>query len=187
VKVHYFTSKLKYNALSDPSRLSRQEIYQRALDASGPVLQTTYGTFRSDARWMTKLPLEFDEEQGFYKMVRVRKIEEKGSDVNMAIRLVADAFEGKCDVSVVLTNDSDQVGPMNLLRRELSHPFGIIYPVPNSRTSKALTKTNPAFSKFITGELLLQSQFPDTLQDAFGKFHRPKKWGNSEGPIAGAF
>jgi hypothetical protein len=186
-KVHYFTSKLKYNAQSDPSRLTRQEIYFRALNTQAPLLQTTLGSFRSDDRWMIRLPLEMDKDAGFYKMVRVRKVEEKGSDVNMAVRMVADAFEGLSDISVVLTNDSDQIGPLNLIKEELGHPFGLIYPVPSSRRSKALQKTNPVFSRFVTEELILKSQFPDVIKDDQGFFHKPERWRNSEGPITGAF
>lgn len=186
-RVHYFTSKLKYNAQSDPSRLTRQEIYFRALRTLSPELAITLGTFRSDDRWMIKLPLELDQDAGFYKMVRVRKVEEKGSDVNMAIRMIADALQGKCDVSVALTNDSDQVGPLTLLKQEFSQPFGLIYPVPSSRTSKSLEKTGPVFSRFINRDLIMESQFPEELVDEKGKFHRPTKWRNSEGPIAGAF
>ena len=125
---------------------------------------------------MAKLPLEINPESGFYQMVKVRKIEEKGSDVNLAIRMVADAFEKSCDISIVLTNDSDQSGPLAMLKNELLHDTGIIFPVPDNRSSKSLTKTNPNIQRFITEELLLNSQLPEKLKDSIGTIVRPKEW-----------
>jgi hypothetical protein len=175
-KIHLFTSHIKPGAFSDPRRVSRQQIYFRALATQSPLLTITLGKFRADARWMAKLPLEINPESGFYQMVKVRKIEEKGSDVNLAIRMVADAFEKSCDISIVLTNDSDQSGPLAMLKNELLHDTGIIFPVPDNRSSKSLTKTNPSIQRFITEELLLNSQLPEKLKDSIGTIVRPKEW-----------
>ena len=40
----------------------------------------------------------------------VRKIEETGSDVNLATLLLEEGFEGLYDVAVVISNDSDLCG-----------------------------------------------------------------------------
>jgi hypothetical protein len=175
-KIHLFTSHIKPGAFSDPRRVSRQQIYFRALATQSPLLAITLGKFRADTRWMAKLPLEINPDSGFYQMVKVRKIEEKGSDVNLAIRMVADAFEKNCDISIVLTNDSDQAGPLKLLKEELNHKTGIIFPVPTSRSSKSLTKTNPDIQRLITEEFLLNSQLPEKLGDSIGVIVRPKEW-----------
>ena len=50
-------------------------------------------------------------------MVRVVKTEEKGSDVNLACHLVADAFEKKCDAAFVISNDSDLLEPIRIARQ----------------------------------------------------------------------
>jgi hypothetical protein len=39
------------------------------------------------------------------------KVEEKGSDVNLASHLLLDAFQNSFDVGAVLSNDSDLVEP----------------------------------------------------------------------------
>jgi hypothetical protein len=90
--------------------------------------------------------------------------------------MVADAFEKNCDISIVLTNDSDQSGPLMLLKEELNHKTRIIFPVPNSRSSKSLTKTNPNIQRFITEDFLLNSQLPEMLRDSVGVIVRPKEW-----------
>jgi hypothetical protein len=50
-------------------------------------------------------------------LVKVVKIEEKGSDVNLATRLLIDAFDRAFDAAVVITNDSDLAEPIRQVRR----------------------------------------------------------------------
>lgn len=45
---------------------------------------------------------------------RVWKNEEKGSDVNLAIHLLNDAWNNRFDVAVVVSNDSDLAEAMRL-------------------------------------------------------------------------
>ena len=49
----------------------------------------------------------------------VWKTEEKGSDVNLGVHLVRDAFKGAFDIAVVLTNDTDLVEPIRIVTQEL--------------------------------------------------------------------
>jgi hypothetical protein len=52
-------------------------------------------------------------------VVEVLKTEEKGSDVNIAAHLVNDAHKGRFEAAVLITNDSDLLTPMQIVRREL--------------------------------------------------------------------
>src|SRR5215831_3668847 len=49
-------------------------------------------------------------------LVKVEKAEEKGSDVNLATHLVRDAFLNEFDVAVVITNDTDLIEPIKVVR-----------------------------------------------------------------------
>lgn len=95
---------------------------------------------------MAKHPVEIGLVSGQYVTAEVRKIEEKCSDVNLAVRLVADAFEGRADSYVMLSNDSDQVGPLRIMKDEVGVSTGIVLPMESARGSKALTATGPASS-----------------------------------------
>ncbi|HTR76959.1 MAG TPA: hypothetical protein VMH39_02575 [Gemmatimonadaceae bacterium] len=44
------------------------------------------------------------------------KTEEKGSDVNLATHPPVDAYEGRADVAVLFTNDSDLAEPVRVVR-----------------------------------------------------------------------
>jgi len=46
-------------------------------------------------------------------------MEEKGSDVNLACHLVNDAWAGRFDAAVVISNDTDLVEPIRIVTQEL--------------------------------------------------------------------
>jgi hypothetical protein len=58
----------------------------------------------------------------------VWKTEEKGSDVNLGVHLVRDAFKGHFDLAAVFTNDTDLVEPVRIVTQELNGtPFATIF------------------------------------------------------------
>ena len=54
----------------------------------------------------------------------VLKMEEKGSDVNIATYMLIDVFRNDCDQVVVITNDSDLAEPVRIINKELKIPVG---------------------------------------------------------------
>lgn len=51
--------------------------------------------------------------------VQIHAMEEKGSDVNIACHLVNDAWAGRFDAAVVISNDTDLVEPIRIVTQEL--------------------------------------------------------------------
>lgn len=105
--------------------------------------------------------------------VTVDKTEEKGSDVNLASHLLLDAFTGKFDLAVLITNDSDLAEPVRIVKEVVNLPVGIINP--HQRHSVTL-KLYATFMKRIRATHLRQSQFPHAMNDATGSFHKPSTW-----------
>jgi hypothetical protein len=103
----------------------------------------------------------------------VMKTEEKGSDVNLATHLLHDAHMGRFDVAVVVSNDSDLLEPIKIVRNVLGKQVGILNPHP--RPSRALLP-HIDFIKQIRGGALGASQFPATMRDAHGTFTKPPTW-----------
>jgi hypothetical protein len=95
------------------------------------------------------------------RYVRVIKTEEKGSDVNLATHLLHDAHMGRFDVAVVISNDSDLLEPIKIVRQELGKIVGILNPHPNP--SRALLP-HIDFIKQIRAGVLKAAQFPNTLR-----------------------
>ena len=107
------------------------------------------------------------------QFVQVIKTEEKGSDVNLAAHLLHDAHTGKFDIGVVISNDSDLLEPIKLVREHLKKPVGVLNP--HKHPSRAILP-HIDFIKQIRAGALKAAQFPDTLTDMHGTFTKPSSW-----------
>ena len=65
---------------------------------------------------------------GQSKYVQVIKTEEKGSDVNIAAHMINDGYQGRYEVATLISNDSDLVEPVRIVRNELKLAVGILNP-----------------------------------------------------------
>jgi hypothetical protein len=73
------------------------------------------------------MPLAYPQ-QNCPDPVYVVKTGEKGSDVNLATYLLADAFQQDCEVAIVVSNDSDLVEPIKIARRKTGIDVGVLNP-----------------------------------------------------------
>ena len=162
-RIRYFTALVTPRA-TDPQQRTRQEIYLRALRTI-PNLTIDLGHFLA-----SKVRMMRTDNSG---LVEVHKSEEKGSDVNLASRLLIDCYRSKCDVAVILSNDSDLVFPVEHVKRHLGKTIGIINP--HQRPSRELLAV-ANFFKSIRPAVLPSCQFPTKLTDGLGEFHKPPTW-----------
>lgn len=193
-KVKYFTALVKPHR-DDPGARTRQEAYLRALRTLGSDLEIHEGHFlrkqtsamalawgKKDNRWRRLLLAAAlgDRrvlERGPVK-VKVSKADEKGSDVNLASHLIADAYEEKFDVAAVLSNDGDLEYPLRFVREQLGKPV-ILFNAARFRHERLAPRDVPGSSyKRIREGLLSASQFPSPMSDPEGEFHRPQGWEN---------
>ena len=107
------------------------------------------------------------------RYVRVIKTEEKGSDVNLATHLLNDGYKKDYEQAVLITNDSDLLEPIKIVRTELNLPVGLLNP--HSRPSRALLP-HVNFLKQIRSGVLAASQFPPRMTDSLGTIHKPSSW-----------
>lgn len=152
----------------DPDKPLRQQIYWRAL-ATLPQVQIIEGSFISKP---ARMPLVKNIGRNT-KFVEVMKTEEKGSDVNLAVHLVSDAYKKDFDIAVIISNDSDLLEAVKIVRYELKLSVGIINPCPTP--SWSLTP-HASFLKNVRNWVLKKSQFPDSLNDSVGTFTKPQGW-----------
>ena len=173
VAVRYYTARV--SGRFDPHAPARQQVYLDAL-ATVPEISVHMGNFLVAERWaelvhppQTLPPVNFAPP--FPDVVKVWKIEEKGSDVNLAAHLLSDAFRGKFDVAAVLTNDTDLVEPIRIARHELGLPVGLLSPV--GRPAASLSAV-ASFVRRIGPHHLNQAQFADPVPGT--NLHRPASW-----------
>jgi len=166
-EIKYFTA-LVSDRPQDPGQPERQQTYLRALRTL-PSVSIYYGHFLVHTVTMPLLTPK-GEPQRYAKVI---KTEEKGSDVNLATHLLHDAHRNRYDTAVVISNDSDLLAPINIVRAELSKQVGLLNP--HKRPSRVLL-AHSDFIKTIRTGVLQNSQFPIQLQDKHGTFSKPKGW-----------
>ena len=165
--IKYYTARVGARP-NDPDQPTRQQLYLRAL-ATLPLVEIHFGHYLSHA---VQMPLA-DPVPGGRRHVRVIKTEEKGSDVNLATHLVADAYEARYDAAVLVTNDSDLQEPARLVRERLGKVVGVLNP--HEHQAVALTRVATFVKRIRTG-VLAGSQLPTTLVDSVGTFTKPASW-----------
>lgn len=179
-KVLYFTARVRSFTPTDNAP-ERQDIYFRALRAMHPGLfEFHYGHFLTNNKWMRRAdnPKE---------LIEVINTEEKGSDVNLAVHYLNDAWQDNFDCGIIVSNDSDMAEALKLTKEKFPHKKrGVIFPIdmdkqrelPKSdrkRVSKQLKRyVNANMVRTIRESTLKQSQLPDKIPDS--NIYKPKDW-----------
>ena len=166
IAIRYFSAIVKADP-SDPSKISRQHTYLRALKTL-PDIDIQMGAFLQSVKSMPRYPITVPVER-----VDVLKTEEKGSDVNLATALLLDAFDDAMECAVLMTNDSDLAGPIRIVRSRFGKTVGLINP--QKRPSRLLSDISD-FTRQVRRGVLEASRFPDRLEDTEGSFHKPPAW-----------
>ena len=164
--IKYFSASVaaRPNDLGQPIR---QQTLFRAL-RTVPNLTIILGSFMSHR---VNLPLAFPTPGN--NLAAVIRTDEKGSDVNLATNLLVDAFDNAFECAVVISNDSDLLAPIHLVRRRFGKTLGILNP--QKRPCRMLM-VEATFYKKIRPAVLAASQFPPNLTDQHGSFYKPATW-----------
>ena len=107
--------------------------------------------------------------------VLVRDSEEKGSDVNLATRLLVDGFKGEYEQAVVVSNDADFASAMRYVRDDLGLRVTLVNPDPRNASPRALAEA-ATYVKRLWKSHLRRSQLPDVLTDEVGDITKPVGW-----------
>jgi hypothetical protein len=164
----YFTARVIPRP-SDPTQNVRQDAYFRAL-LTNPKLEIVFGHFLSHAVTMPVCDAA-GKTNGTY--AKVLKTEEKGSDVNLATHLLADAALSRYDQAIVISNDSDLLMPIRFCRTLFGKRIGILNP--HKKQSHVLAR-EADFVRPIRPGAISSSQFPPKLHDSVGDIHKPAAW-----------
>jgi len=167
-QIKYFTALVKPRP-SNRSKPVRQQIYLRALKTL-PNIEIVLGHYLSHP---VSMPLA-DSPGKKPQYVRVIKTEEKGSDVNLATHLLSDAYENNYDIAVIISNDSDLAAPIKIVANRLKKVVGVLNPHGRYPSQELMKHAN--FFKTVREGILSKCQFPHTLTDEHGTFHKPDIW-----------
>ncbi len=93
--------------------------------------------------------------------------------MRLATYLLCDAFDKKCGVAVIISNDTDLAEPIRIVRDRFGVKVGVLSPF--VKVSWPLRNV-ASFYRPIRRNLLKRCQFPTTLTDARGTITEPSTW-----------
>jgi hypothetical protein len=168
-RIHYFTAMVSETSWN-PGAPLRQETYIRALRTCSQLyvhLGKFQPVFRTGMLFATAQKTSTEP-------VTISTWEEKGSDVNLATRLLTDAMDGDFEQALVISNDSDLTEPIRAIKQRFSLPIIVVSPYP--RIANKLRRAASA-SMLLDKSLLATSQFRDSMKDKKGRLiSRPVIW-----------
>lgn len=113
--------------------------------------------------------------------VEVLRPEEKQTDVNIGLHMLADATDGLCEQQILFTNDSDCAPVLSMIRER--HPdmmLGVVAPVlengKSRRSSVELRKSSNWTRQTIDRVALEASQLPDSVKSSKRNIRKPEHW-----------
>ncbi|MBL4794900.1 MAG: NYN domain-containing protein [Pseudomonadales bacterium] len=179
-KVKYFTADTKAKFSSHGQKaVNSQVIYHQALQAKYPksfeILKGYYAAEKST-------PIRFKKPPDKNDRVCVWKLEEKQTDVLMALEIYRDAVHSLCEQIVVCTNDTDLVPAILLVKKDFPQiKIGIIIPRHEQSgrpANKALVNMADWKRTYITDAELELSQLPEVIPKPNGKgvYRKPTHW-----------
>lgn len=165
-RVNYFTARVKARA-GDPNGPRTQQLYLSALDTL-PQLTIHYGRFiaKTKHRPLVAPPHDY---------VHIKDTEEKGSDVNLAVHLLNDAWHDRYDVALVMSQDTDLIEPLKIVKEERSKVVGLIW-LDGKQPSRHMQNAS-SFVRHLSVADLSASQFPARIQRVDGSvIEKPINW-----------
>ncbi len=184
--VKFFTAPAlaRFSRHGDAS-MQAQNDYHRALEATYPGLfQKVLGSHVHE-RDGTALPA-YVEGQPFDKSrtVKVWRLVEKKTDVNLAMAMYRDTAKGRIDQAVLVSNDSDAEPVLQALAEDFpSLRIGIVMPLPapdDTRRGRPASVTLCRLAHwsrhYIRTDELAQAQLPDQVPTRKKPARRPAHW-----------
>ncbi len=167
-KIKYFTAKVSSTS-SDPDKSVRQQKYLEALEACIPCIEIHYGTFklrRSSGRLVRPVIPNV-------RVVEIEKYEEKGSDVNIAVQMINDAWADRFDCAALISNDSDLEEPLKIIKSQFPEKKIFLLSPDGSQISYSLKRYADKIWKIRRG-LLSVSQLPNPIPNT--TIRKPLDW-----------
>ena len=156
--VRYFTTSVR----NDPATARRQAIFIDALRARGGV-EIDFGLFLSKPVTCRKCNTQWTKD------------EEKRTDVNIAVRLLNDAYDDRFDMAMVISGDSDLVPAVESVRERFPRKRVIVASPPKRWSADLARSAHAAFT--VARAAIRSNRLPDPVITPEGVALRaPQGW-----------
>lgn len=171
LRIKYFTARVSARP-DNPDAPTRQDHYLQALRAHIPEIEIIEGRYLQKPVTM-RLVRKIPGYRPWY--VKVLKTEEKGSDVNLAVQLVNDAWHNRFDCAVVCSNDGDLADALRIVKRERHKTVVVTVPGdPALRPASVELRRWASKTMHIPAACLATSHLPDPIPNT--SIHKPSGW-----------
>lgn len=181
-KIKYFTADVKSKVSSHGQAAQQaQNNYNRALEQLYPGQIEIIKGYSLDYANLPKYQKPPDKTQ----RAEVWRLEEKQTDVNIALHMYRDVMRGDCDHVILVSNDTDLEPAFEAIRQddESSVKIGVIIPIKKHVAGKAQRPINQRLSQYadwtrhhILDDELFMSQLPGKIPTKKKAILKPDYW-----------
>lgn len=183
LKIKYFTAPIRAKvATRGQAAVLAQQAYHRALEMLYPqtieIVQGYYSLEKANL-------LEYVKPPDKSRRVSVWRLEEKETDVNIALEAYRDALKTDVSQQVFVSNDTDVAPVVKALKEDFPRKIklGVVFPIRDPRSSNGHRPGNKSLSAFadwtrryITDAELAESQLPDRIPTNKKPICKPGYW-----------
>ena len=169
LKIKYYTARISARP-SNPNSHLRQMVYLNAIKAHISEIEISYGYYLSNT-----VRMRLAKPTMFRKYEDVIKTEEKGSDVNLALHVLNDAWHDRYDCAVIVSNDSDLAEAVRLVKKQ--HRKHIVLLVPGDPVARPPAIQLKRFAHrtvSIPLTAIISSQLPNPIPGT--TIRKPPEW-----------
>ena len=152
-----------------------------------PAKSSRQGTFFNANRLINKERFEVVRGKYLEKKIicpscnyTIIRPEEKKTDVNISIRMIADCFQDKTDTLILVSGDSDLLPPIEFIQKNYPQKKIKVYFPPTIYSHNIETNMRCHKSKVVLLEKnlnrFLRCQMPDCVSKNGVSYHIPEKW-----------
>jgi uncharacterized LabA/DUF88 family protein len=180
IAIRYFTSLIKGSFSPGGQRsCNAQAEYIRALKCN-PLISVIEGRFSAQSIHALRHAIPPDHSN----RVRIWRLEEKETDVSIAVEMYRDARDGRIDQIVLVSNDSDLAPALRFVREDTDIRIGVILPLrcgnPDEinlrRPSVSLGSCADWIRPYILDTELASSELPTVVQTKRRPARKPSHW-----------
>lgn len=183
IQIKYFTADIKAKVASrGQDALIAQQTYHRALERLYPdVIKIIKGYYSIDK---ASLPI-YQKPPDKNNKVDVWRLEEKQTDVNIALEAYRDAAKGVVKQQVFISNDTDLAPALNAIREDFGDNviLGVVIPIRKVKGKRSHRPCNQQLSQYanwtrhhITELEIAESQLPEMIPTNKKPITKPKYW-----------
>lgn len=174
--IKYFTAPILKNFAKAPDSVPSQISYHSALEAHlGGAIEFVRGYYAANSTRAYRF--ERGRKPHDCELVEIWKLEEKQSDVALALHAYSDAIRGEVDCAIFVTNDTDIAPALELMANHTAVTIGLIVPARDAASANGdLVSLAHWTRSHILEKELAASQMPPMVLCTSGPAHKPLTW-----------